>query len=107
MICYKDGVTVNGIRPELVPVLLALQDIALNRNITLWITSVTDGQHNRASLHYVGMALDVDTTTDESRLLPEIAISIEVRLTDEYDVVLEHNSKGQPSHIHIEFQPKH
>lgn len=106
MIGFVDGVTINGMQPELVPVLLALQDLAQSRNITLWVTSVTNGEHSRASLHYVGYALDVDTNDSHKDFLPDLSVSLEIRLTHEYDVVLERGSDGQPSHVHIEFQPK-
>ena len=64
------------------------------------VTSVTDGTHSRASLHYVGFAFDLRTRHIPLDELPLIQKDLQEALTDEFDVVLESN------HFHIEFQPK-
>ena len=88
----------SGVRPEIVLALSSADGIYQSHGETLTVTSLLDGEHMRASLHYVGAAGDLR--------LPEQGVDILVRdlkmaLGENYDVVLE------SSHIHIEYQPKH
>lgn len=91
---FKRGVQVRGVRPEIV---LAIQTAA-----TLWpdlvVTSVTDGRHSLGSLHYVGAAFDIRTRDFAD--VEGAADDLRSCLTNEYDVVVE------PTHMHVEFQPK-
>ncbi len=65
------------------------------------MTSGAGGKHSVGSLHYVGHAADYGL-----RDIPEPAIrellqrDIKTALGPDFDVVLE------PTHIHVEFQPK-
>ena len=93
---YKNGVKVNGIKPEMVLAIMVVNNIIPGATIT----SVVDGKHSRTSLHYVGYAIDVRTRDIEPSVQTEYVRQIKVALTDEYDVILESD------HIHIEFQPK-
>lgn len=101
MISFKKGVKIFGIRPELMMAFQIAEGVYSKYNTDLVITSIVDGRHSYASLHYCGCAGDIRT-----RNLPKAdsiqAVGEEIRqaLTEEYDVVVESN------HIHIEFQPK-
>lgn len=96
----KHSVRPIGLRPEL---LLAVQEArAVYRHMgyEFTITSITDSEHSRKSLHYAGAAFDIRTrhmTEDEQR---EAVERIAGALTGEYDVVREE------THIHLEWQPK-
>ena len=95
----KSGVRVLGIRPELV---LALQVVresyaSFGQLKDFVITSVVEGTHKRASLHYTGSAADLRRPVLRAA---EIVADAKGQLGDDFDVVLEGD------HIHLEFQPK-
>ena len=93
----KAGVRVLGIRPEVVLALRIVEAVYQAHGAPFVITSVMEGTHKRASLHYVGCAADV-------RLPPQDAVSIvaeaKAALGDDFDVILEGD------HVHVEFQAK-
>lgn len=91
------GVRLHGIRPEIVMAVLVAEGIWSNDNETLVITSVIDGQHMHASIHYTGGAIDFRVTSAKSATLRNRLASA---LGDDYDVVAEED------HIHVEWQPK-
>lgn len=93
----QDGVVIAGIRPEIVLALVVAWVIFSTFGERLVITSVVDGEHMRASLHYVGAAADIALPVEHLR---DIMDALYDALGLNYDVVLEHD------HIHIEFQPK-
>lgn len=93
----KEGVSIAGIRPELVLALTIAQAIYEDYGYPMLITSLLDGEHMRASLHYVGAAGDLRLPSGD---VGQIVDSLRGALGDNYDVVLE------TDHIHIEFQPK-
>lgn len=104
MVFYKDGVKVRGIAPEIVLAIdVADQCFEIMGHVSMTVTSVVDGKHSTASLHYIGHAVDIRTKTQGIALgsAEHLAVLIRKRLTDEFDVVVEKD------HLHIEFQPKH
>ena len=97
----KDGVSVNGLKPECIIALSICNEVYKNYGIDMVITSGTEGKHSKNSLHYVGFAFDLRTnniqyTSDVNLIVKDIKDA----LTDEYDIVLEKD------HLHIEFQIK-
>lgn len=96
----KTNVKLLGLRPEILLALFIADKIYSNHNQELVLTEATGGKHGRASLHYVGLAVDVRThyfTDGEVKL---VAKDLKEALGENYDVVVE------KTHIHIEFQPK-
>ncbi len=100
MIRIKPGVSVRGLRPELVLALVVAKQVFAPRQVECVITSGTDGKHSHGSLHYVGQALDFRTRELTLEQQDRVKQELQERLGAEYDVVLE------ATHIHIEFQPK-
>lgn len=102
----KPGVNMTGIKPEMVPAMLALARIFDLHGVVPVITSALDGRHGRGSLHYAGLAIDV-----RSKNLPDGAVKLAVLqaikddLGAQYDVLLEAVNQDN-EHYHIEFQPK-
>jgi len=97
----KDGVTLNGIQPELLLAIWVIEQCFSDSNLRTTITSLTDGEHSKDSLHYVGLAVDVriwDLVTKVDQ--EEMCIRLRKALGKESDVVLE------STHIHVEFDPK-
>jgi hypothetical protein len=93
----KAGVRVLGIRPEMVLALRIVEAVYQAHGAPFVITSVMEGTHKRASLHYLGCAADL-------RLPPHDAASIvaeaKAALGEDFDVILEGD------HVHVEFQAK-
>lgn len=97
MIAIKMGVRLHGIKAEIVMAVVVAESIWDEADETLVITSVIDGTHMQASIHYVGGAIDF-------RVSESKAVGIRNRLAEalgmDFDVVLEGD------HIHVEWQPK-
>lgn len=96
----KDGVTVMGIRPELVLALFIADRIWAGLGQELVVTSVTDGKHSRTSLHYAGQAADLRVNYFDAPTRQKAADRLKDALGLDYDVIIE------PDHIHLEFQPR-
>jgi hypothetical protein len=97
MIQLKPGVRAAGVRPEIVLALRVAEGIWKTQGQDLVVTSLTEGNHSRTSLHYAGAAADLRIwNLDAEQARQELAEA----LGDDYDVVLE------TDHIHCEFQPK-
>lgn len=97
MIHIKNGVRLHGVRAEIVLAIgiVDQQYEAIGEDAV--ITSVIDGAHMRASIHYTGGAFDVRLPESDPE---EIRQRIANALGEDYDVVVEAN------HIHVEWQPK-
>lgn len=91
----------RGLKPEMNTALQVARDIFALYQRDCIVTSAVDGKHSRGSLHYVGYAVDLRRRvfTDPGQV-DDVTAMLRESLTPEYDVVLE------PSHWHIEFQPK-
>lgn len=97
MIHIKKGVRMHGIKVEIVLALVIADQVYTILDHDLVVTSVLDGQHMRASIHYTGGAVDFRLPGDDGVAARNL---IAKRLGDDYDVVLEDD------HIHVEWQPK-
>ena len=97
----KKGVSIRGIKPEMVLGIQVVVGFFEKNNIKdVWITSCVDGRHGKNSLHYVGYAIDVriwDIISDRRNWFTS---ELNKEMGSEFDCVLEKD------HIHIEFQPK-
>ena len=95
----KEGVSVKGIRTELLLGLIIASDVYKKLGEDLVVTAVVDGKHRSGSLHYVGLGADLRTRffKDNGKNAAKL---LKVALGDEYDVVVEKD------HIHMEYQPK-
>ena len=95
-----NGARIHGLRPEMVVALIIIRDAFFNHGESCIITSGMEGKHGRASLHFVGAALDFRTGGMKRELVSEIAVEIRDGLGRDYDVVVE------STHLHVEWQPK-
>ncbi len=96
----KQGVSIRGVRPEIVLALVIVNDIYKRFGQELVVTEITGGKHGVGSLHYVGQAADIRTSYFAQGEAKVVADEIRIALGKEFDVVLE------STHIHLEFQPK-
>jgi len=100
MITLKKGVSLAGVRPEITIALHVAASILIDLGYDTVVTSVCDGKHGRASLHYIGCAVDIRTRHIPEDQRQKVRDMIAEALGAEFDVILE------STHIHIEFQPK-
>lgn len=96
----KEGVNLAGLRPEMNIVITVADHIYRTYKQELVITSAVDGKHGKASLHYIGLALDFRTRYFDRLVADKVRNEIATRLGAQYDVILEKD------HLHVEFQPK-
>lgn len=101
MMSIKPGAEVNGLRPEILIAWNVSEKIYASYGIDCVLTEGTGGKHGTASLHYVGLAIDLRTRDFATDVIAkEVAEKIQELLGSQYDVIFEGN------HIHIEYQPK-
>jgi hypothetical protein len=106
MIRIKAGVRTLGMLPQ---VSLAIQTAAFvwlkHGAPELVVTSVIEGRHRRASIHYTGAAVDLRTHNLPPTSKHEAVGELRERLADDFDALLE--NEGEPEeHVHVEYQPK-
>lgn len=95
----KDGVVSSGIEPV---VLDGLITIALTYQVLGYdpvVTSIEDGKHMPASLHYKKRAFDWRTNTVPATKRPSLKAEVQAALGNDWDVVLE------STHLHTEYDP--
>lgn len=90
----KDGVT-----PRILIIAAAAANVASTMEVTIVITSGTDGKHMVGSKHYTEEALDFRTSNLTKSQISTFKQRIKARLGPDYDVVLEKD------HIHVEYDP--
>lgn len=95
----KAGVRVLGLRPEMAVAIIVAREVFAQHKVELVITSIIEGTHERASLHYTGCAADLRRPTSQPDA-EAVVRDLRDALGDDYDVILEGD------HIHVEFQPK-
>ena len=101
----KPGVSVYGLRPEIVIALIVADAVYDEHGVDMVMTSGSEGRHGWGSLHFQGLAVDLRTHNLEPADRPIVAEKIKTRLGAEYDVV--HKNVGKPNeHIHIEYHRK-
>ena len=68
------------------------------------VTSLRDGIHMNASLHYKGLAVDFRAHHMNAESQRIALGEIKAKLGKDYDVIL--HGEGQGIHFHIEYDPK-
>jgi hypothetical protein len=106
MIKFKRGVTIFGIKPEMIVALMVVEGVyadILNKDVT--VTAVTDGTHT-SIVHYLGYGVDVRTRDDNSskqwsdEVKQELCKCLKERLPKGFDIVI------HSSHFHLEYDPR-
>jgi len=101
MLHLKDGVSVVGIKPELLDGLLSLAVLFHQYELPLVVTALTDGVHKEGSLHYRGYAADLRSRDVPTWQLGHLLDATHQTLGLSWDVVQE------VDHIHVEYDPHH
>ena len=101
------GTSIRGLRPEMVAAFPMIEAAYLEVvGVEATLTCGTDAKHGEGSLHYVGLATDWRRRSDgasyywDTNTTTSLVNAIKQRLGSEFDVAVE------PTHIHIEYQPK-
>ena len=102
MLAIKEGVSLSGLRPEMLVALQVADGVYSQHDVECVVTSGTDSKHGNGSLHYVGLAVDLRIRDFASKNVTVVSVVRQLKnlLGKQYDVVQER------THIHIEFQPK-
>lgn len=105
MITFKAGVSILGMRPELLIGLLNLQEIFNSIAAPMIVTSCTDGTHGPHSLHYQGLAADIRSQHLSSHEKELVLSRFQFSQQSQFDFILE--QPGHPNeHFHLEFDPE-
>lgn len=100
MLKIKPGVSLKGVQPQVLPIMLIAAAIYQGFGLDAVVTSGTDGRHREGSLHYRGLALDLRSNNLTAEQAASVGRQLRAALGAEYDVVIEGD------HIHVEFDPK-
>ena len=107
MLIIKRTAKLNGLRPEMTPVLIIANEAYSKHGLDCVVTEGTGSKHGRASLHYVGLAIDFRMNNIPKRYRGRMRNDRKARLGNQYDVVLEEYPNRQAwDHLHTEYQPK-
>ena len=92
---------VNGLRAEITLAIFIATFVYAEYEFECVITECTGAKHGYASIHYLGLAVDLRTNNiPDQKTKLKIRNEVKKRLGDQYDVILEKD------HLHIEYQPK-
>jgi len=93
----KAGVDISRLKPQIRKKLRAIEQLFIQRDDELVITSTYEGTHSAGSLHYADLAID---TRYPRKYRGTIVDQLKAELGPDYDVVAEGD------HIHIEYDPE-
>lgn len=100
MVQFKDGVSVDGIKKEIIALIVILNTyFELRIGKELVVTSCTDGKHMKGSKHYSGYAIDIRTRHLNALEISKLVAWFKSHYEREYDMVVEKD------HIHVEYDP--
>ena len=90
----------NGVSPKNLVIAAAAANVAHVMDVTVYITSGTDGKHMTGSKHYTGEALDLRISNLTKPQIHEVVSRLKIRLGKDFDIVLEKD------HIHLEYDKR-
>jgi hypothetical protein len=96
----KTGVTLLGIVPQMVLVVIAVERAFDELGHACVITAGNDGSHSEASEHYAGRALDFRTRDVDAVMAQAIATRVQQALGRDFGVLLE------ADHLHVHYRPQ-
>ena len=95
----KPGVSVMGIKPEMLVGLMVAKSVYDEIGAELIVTSVCDGVHSKKSLHYMGCAVDLRIRHITAAQAETVVHMLEKALPNDFFVLLE------STHIHLSWRP--
>ena len=111
----KQGVSLQGLVPQMILVVMVAEDCMKKRGLECVITSANDSKHSDTSLHHglrgkytdgLCRAIDIRTRFPElNGLEMSVVNEMKDRLGPDFDIVLE--AVATPNeHVHAEWDPK-
>ena len=95
----KNNASLVGVRWEMFDAAVKVEECYQKLGFECVITSGSDGQHMKGSLHYKGLALDFRKRNVPIVMRPKLLKAIRQALGPDFDVV------DEKDHIHTEFDP--
>ena len=105
MIIFKEGVTIQGMRPEISIAITVLDRILERFGVDAVITSVVGFKHSKNSKHYFGCAFDGRSKELQPNDKQTVLNELRAYLTEEFTVILE-DLGGENEHFHCQFGKK-
>lgn len=99
MLEFKPGVSVNGIKKEIIAIIGFFSYVFESMGKPFVITSCTDGKHMKGSKHYSGNAIDIRICHLTQKEIDSLIRRFKLWYDKDYDIVLEKD------HIHVEYDP--
>ncbi len=99
---FKPGTDLTGVKPEMVMGHITVAAVFDHHSYDCIATSVTDGDHQRASLHYPGYAIDYRLRHVSVPVWDRIEKDLKTSLGPQFDVILNEAQRI----VHVEYQPK-
>lgn len=99
-LALKPGVSLDGLRPEIISALAIIVRAYEGVGKTCTVTAGTDGTHKVGSLHPRGLALDIRSRDLQATSALQLQRSITAALGKAYDFIVE------ADHFHVEYDPK-
>ncbi len=97
----KPGVSIAGLRPEMLIALMAADRIYTSLGYTLVVTSGLEGKHKGWSAHYLGLAVDIRIRDFAFNAeAPKVTRCLQADLGTSFKIYL------HSTHIHMEFKPE-
>ena len=96
---FKPGIPNDTLEKEILVGAKVLEQVFLEK-LEMTITSTTDGEHMKGSLHYSGKAVDIRTRDLDPAMRYDIFIEAKKRLSPDFDLVMEGD------HYHLEYDVK-
>jgi hypothetical protein len=98
-ISLKPGVSLKGLKTEILFGVLILAEILREMGLGLTITSGNDGTHSAGSKHYEGLAVDIRSRDKTKQQVIDAVAEFKRRADQQFDIVIE------STHIHLEYDP--
>ena len=95
----KAGVDLTNMSPKAIQVVALAAPLWTALGEEIVVTSGREGNHMKGSKHYLGEAIDFRTRYFPDSVKRALAVCLQHRLGDAYDVVVE------STHIHVEYDP--
>lgn len=100
MLKLKEGVRLASLQPQMLVVVLVMNELYAKNHVDCTITSAADGKHKDHSSHYSGNAMDFRIWGLSEPQCKVIVSDAQSALGEDFYVLLESD------HIHVQYKPR-